>query len=377
MSKSANSPAPDYRRLTERIKAWGVELGFAQVGISGTDLADDEKRLQTWLARDYHGSMNYMAAHGVRRSRPAALIPGTLSIISVRLDYTDTNALDGRQRLMQSDKAYVSRYAVGRDYHKVLRSKLKALARQISAHCESYSQEFAQRVFVDSAPVLEKALARNAGLGWIGKHTNLINKNAGSWFFLGELFTNLPLVHDQAATEHCGSCTICLDVCPTAAIVAPYEVDARRCISYLTIENKGEIPASLRNAIGNRIYGCDDCQLFCPWNKFANAAVDDDFAPRHQLDSADLVTLFAWSAADFDKNTRGSAIRRAGYTGWLRNIAVALGNAPTTATVIAALHSREKHASPLVREHVQWALAQHAGNGHNGSDHSNAGSHHD
>ncbi len=386
----------DLASLTQDIKRWGTELGFQDIGISDVNLERDEMHLNDWLQKRFHGSMDYMAAHGNKRSRPAELMPGTLRVISVRLDYTDTNAANAQQRLTEPDRAYVSRYALGRDYHKVLRQRLKALAAKIEKACEDVrlaanpldidiensdahtntsSREdnvngatgVSQRVFVDSAPVLEKALARDAGLGWIGKHTNLINHQGGSWFFLGELFTNLPLPIDTPATNHCGTCTTCIDVCPTKAIVAPYQVDARRCISYLTIENKGAIPEEFRKMMGNRIYGCDDCQLFCPWNKFAHSDVPEDFVPRHELDNSTLTTLFKWSAEDFDLNTRGSAIRRTGYVGWIRNIAVALGNAPSTPEVVQALELREHDSNPIVKEHVCWALAQHRGCGHNTS----------
>ncbi|MFK8031138.1 MAG: tRNA epoxyqueuosine(34) reductase QueG [Gammaproteobacteria bacterium] len=369
--------------LTQDIKRWGAELGFQDIGISGVRLDQDEEHLKTWLANNYHGSMAYMEAHGNKRSRPDELMPGTLRVISVRLDYTDTSAVNAKQRLDETHKAFVSRYALGRDYHKVLRGRLKKLAKKIEhasaklmtsappptnttdASSEKNTSLVQQRVFVDSAPVLEKALARDAGLGWIGKHTNLINHQGGSWFFLGELFTNLPLYIDTPATNHCGTCTTCIEVCPTQAIVAPYKVDARRCISYLTIENKGEIPIEFRKNMGNRIYGCDDCQLFCPWNKFARSDIPDDFKPRHNLDSASLVELFQWTDEDFDLNTQGSAIRRTGYTGWLRNIAVALGNAPTSKEVIQALQARKDDNNPIVREHVNWALEEHLGSGHN------------
>jgi len=344
--------ASDYATLTEQIKHWGTELGFQQVGIADIDLREDATHLKTWLDKAFNGSMDYMSAHGAKRGKPADLWPGTQRIISVRLDYSDQDAHDALPQLQTPHKAYVSRYAIGRDYHKVLRKRLKKLADRIEQHCK-------HRAFVDSAPVLEKALARNAGLGWIGKHTNLINKNGGSWFFLGELFTNLPLVCDRPANNHCGSCQTCIEVCPTAAIVAPYQVDARRCISYLTIENKGAIPLEFRQAMGNRIYGCDDCQLFCPWNKFAQNDIPKDFSARHALDSSDLVELFAWSEDEFLERTLGSAIRRTGYRGWRRNIAVALGNAPTQPAVLDALRQAADDPDELVREHVKWALAQH------------------
>ena len=296
-----------------------------------------------------------MQRHGRRRSRPADLVPGTLSVISARMDYLPSEGSDPRRLLDHDSRAYVSRYALGRDYHKVLRKRLQRLAAMI----EAAVGEFGYRVFVDSAPVLEKPIAEQAGLGWIGKHTNLINKQAGSWFFLGELYTDLPLPVDRRAAEHCGSCRACIDVCPTQAIVAPFQLDARRCISYLTIEHHGSIPQEFRKAIGNRIYGCDDCQLFCPWNKFAEPTAEGDFAPRHGLEAADLVELFAWPENAWLEKTAGSAIRRIGYERWLRNVAVALGNAATTPAVVQALASRADYPSELVAEHVRWALARH------------------
>src|SRR5581483_9207857 len=298
--------------------------------------------------------MAYMAAHGTRRSRPGELEPGTVRVISVRLDYL-VRAADSDAVLSDPELGFVSRYALGRDYHKVLRTRLKRLARRI----EAAVGRFHYRVFTDSAPVLEKALAQNAGLGWIGKHTNLIARDAGSWFFLGEVYTDLPLPVDAPAANHCGTCRACLDVCPTRAIVAPYQLDARRCISYLTIELRGSIPPELRPLIGNRIYGCDDCQLVCPWNKFAHMTTEPDFAPRHRLDAPELIELFSWSEEEFLKRTEGSAIRRINHEQWLRNIAVALGNAPTGEAVVQALRARRDHPSILVREHVAWALARH------------------
>ena len=341
--------------LGARIRTWARELGFQQTGITGVDLAEAEAQLMSWLDAGYHGSMAWMRAHGTRRSRPAELVPGTLRVLSVRMDYFPADAYPTERLLTQRDRACISRYALGRDYHKVLRRRLQSLADRIGEEIGG----FGYRVFVDSAPVMEKPLAAQAGLGWIGKHSNLINKNAGSWFFLGELFTDLPLPIDAPAVDHCGTCHACLDVCPTRAIVAPYVVDARRCISYLTIENKGPIPEQLREAIGNRIFGCDDCQLVCPWNKFARPSAEPDFAPRHGLDRATLADLFAWDEPTWRQKTAGSALRRAGYEGWLRNIAVALGNAPTTPDIVAALEQRRAHASELVREHVVWALARH------------------
>jgi len=350
------SEPTDFAVLADRIKGWGRELGFQQLGISDVELPEDERRLLEWLEAGRHGHMDYMERHGTRRSRPQELVPGTLRVISARMDYWPGAAQETEALLEKKDRAYVARYALGRDYHKVLRARLQKLADRIQEEIGA----FGYRAFTDSAPVLEKALARGAGLGWIGKHTNLINKQAGSWFFLGELFTDLPLPLDEAADEHCGSCRTCMDVCPTGAIVAPYQLDARRCIAYLTIEHKGSIPEEFRAAMGNRIFGCDDCQLFCPWNKFAQVSREADFTPRAGLDGPKLSELFAWSEDEFLKRTEGSAIRRTGYEGWLRNIAVALGNAPTSAEVLGALRSRESDASELVREHVCWALKQHA-----------------
>jgi epoxyqueuosine reductase len=346
----------DLAKLAAQIKQWGMELGFQHVGITDTELSQDETRLLEWLHKQYHGEMAYMQHHGLKRSRPEQLVPGTVRIISVRMDYWPPQTADAQAQLEAPSLAYVSRYALGRDYHKIVRRRLQQLADRISREVG----EFGYRVFTDSAPVLEKAIAQKAGLGWIGKHTNLINDKGGSWFFLGELFTDLPLPVDQPACAHCGSCQACMDICPTQAIVAPYELDARRCISYLTIELRGPIPEALRPLIGNRIYGCDDCQLACPWNRFAEPSNEADFLPRHQLDSATLVELFSWEETDFLTRTEGSAIRRIGYECWLRNIAVALGNAPGNDAVIAALQARREGVSALVREHVNWALQQHS-----------------
>jgi epoxyqueuosine reductase len=345
----------DYAALAADIKAWARELGFADVGIAGTDLEHDEAYLQRWLAEGHHGEMDYMERHGTRRSRPAELEPGTLRVISVRMDYIPPGTANAWGVIGDSDKAYVARYALGRDYHKVMRNRLQKLASRITGRIG----DFNYRAYVDSAPVLEKALARNAGLGWIGKHTVLINRRAGSYFFLGELYTDLPLPVDTPASAHCGSCRRCIDVCPTQAIVAPYRLDARRCISYLTIELKGSIPVELRAPMGNRVFGCDDCQLICPWNKFAQDATEPDFAPRHSLDGPRLVDLFAWTEAEFLQRTEGMAIRRTGYEGWLRNLAVGLGNATTSPEVVAALRARADDASAIVREHVAWALERH------------------
>jgi epoxyqueuosine reductase len=343
--------------LAVQIKQWGQNLGFQQVGITDTDLAQAETRLANWLAKDFHGSMDYMERHGHKRSRPALLHPGTQRVISVRMDYLPEADSEMNQALENPLSAYISRYALGRDYHKLMRNRLQKLAVRI--HDEI--GDFGYRAFVDSAPVLEKALAEKAGLGWIGKHSNLINRQAGSWFFLGEIYTDLPLPVDKPATEHCGDCRACLDICPTQAIVAPYQVDARRCISYLTIELHGPIPEEFRPLLGNRIYGCDDCQLICPWNRFAKRTDEKDFSPRHRLNTQELLDVFAWTEQEFMAKTEGSAIRRIGYERWLRNIAVALGNSPKSEAVIEALTAKRLHSSELVQEHVRWALARLAG----------------
>ncbi len=340
--------------LAEHIKRWGRELGFQQVGIADTDLTADEQRLDDWLARGRHGEMGYMVHHGTKRSRPAELVPGTRSVISVRLDYLPHPHERFQAVLQDPGAAFVSRYTLGRDYHKLLRRRLKRLAERI----RQAVGEFGYRVFVDSAPVLEKPLAQKAGLGWIGKHTNLINARAGSWFFLGEIYTDVALPSDAPAVDHCGRCRACMDACPTGAIVAPYELDARLCISYLTIELKGSIPEPLRPRIGNRIYGCDDCQLVCPWNRFAQMSAEPDFLPREGLDAAALTSLFAWDEHEFLKRAEGSAIRRIGHARWLRNLAVGLGNAPPSPAARQALLGRADHPSELVREHVGWALAR-------------------
>jgi epoxyqueuosine reductase len=349
-----STPAIDFQQLSLEIKQWGLELGFQQVGISDTDLSDAEQHLHSWLEKDYHGEMQYMSAHGLKRSRPALLQENTRSVISVRMDYLYQAASDSQPILDNPSAAFISRYALGRDYHKVLRNRLQKLAEKISAQMG----EFGYRAFVDSAPVLEKAIAEKAGLGWIGKHSNLINRQAGSWFFLGEIYTDLPLVADKAASNHCGQCQACLSVCPTQAIVAPYQVDARRCVSYLTIELHSSIPETLRPLIGNRIYGCDDCQLICPWNRFAKLSAESDFKPRHKLDTATLLELFTWSETEFLQKTEGSAIRRIGHERWLRNIAVALGNGKNQPQVIEALNAMQNHSTELVKQHVDWALRQ-------------------
>jgi epoxyqueuosine reductase len=353
---SADLSAAQLTELAQRIKQWGQELGFAQVGVSDISLGEAEARLLNWLQAGRHGTMSYMERHGSKRSRPDELIPGTCRIIAARMDYMPQSQEQCLHVLRQPTLGYVSRYALGRDYHKVLRKRLQELADRITAAVGP----FAYRAFVDSAPVLEKAIAEKAGLGWIGKHTNLINSQAGSYFFLGEIYTNLALPVDGAGAAHCGTCEACLPACPTGAILSPYQLDASLCISYLTIELHGSIPVALRAAIGNRIYGCDDCQLACPWNRFAQVLPAADFAPRHGLEGSDLTTLFSWTDEQFSRNTEGSPLRRIGYTRWLRNIAVALGNAPTSTAVIEALQRRQSDPSELVREHVAWALAQHA-----------------
>ena len=342
----------DYAALAARIKSWGGELGFQGVGIADADLSAAEPRLLEWLARGWHGEMEYMARHGALRARPADLKAGTLRVISCRMDYLN-DEVDGIPA--PSEFAYVARYARGRDYHKLLRARLQKLCDRIEGEVGS----FGHRVFADSAPVMEVELAARAGLGWRGKHTLLLSRDAGSWFFLGEVYCDLPLPVDAAEDDHCGSCRRCIDVCPTQAIRGPYQLDARRCISYLTIEHQSAIPEELRALIGNRVYGCDDCQIVCPWNRFARPTAEEDFRTRNGLDSATLVELFAWTEAQFDQRLQGSPIRRIGYPRWLRNLAVGLGNAPSSPQVIAALKARADHPSALVREHVRWAIAQH------------------
>ena len=356
-----------FHTLAGDIKKWGCDLGFEEIRITDIELDQHEKYLQKWLDQGYHGEMSYMEAHGNKRSRPEELIPGTFRVITARMNYLPkgTQAINV---LESPNKAYISRYALGRDYHKVIRARLKKLADKIENHVskqnfstsDTIPQTAAFRAFVDSAPVLEKALAEKSGQGWIGKHTLLINRHAGSWFFLGEIYTNLPLPVDTETTHHCGSCTACIDVCPTNAIVGPQQLDARRCISYLTIELKGAIPVPLRPLIGNRIFGCDDCQLFCPWNRYASFSQEADYTPRHKLDNQDLLELFNWSEDIFLKKTQGSPIRRTGYQNWLRNIAVALGNAPFSPTIISALEKKkiDLDLSDLVKEHIEWAIKE-------------------
>ncbi len=360
------NPEIDFSALARDIKSWGHELGFQETGISDTELSVEENYLQQWLQHGYHGEMDYMARHGTARTRPGELVPGTRRVISVRLNYLAAEAKDSWEVMEDDEAAFISRYTLGRDYHKVLRSKLQALASRIDVALPAEGKTFQYRVFTDTAPVMEVSLARKAGLGWRGKHTLLLTREAGSMFFLGELYTNLPLPVDAPQTEHCGTCRKCIDICPTQAIIAPYQLDARRCISYLTIEHKGSIPEELRPLLGNRIYGCDDCQLVCPWNKYARLTAEGDFAIRHDLDDVTLVELFAWSEAQFNERMAGSAIRRIGHEQWLRNIAVALGNAlakaglddASRARMMAALRARAAHASALVREHVGWALGR-------------------
>ena len=344
----------DLGALARDIRSWGRALGFAQVGIADIELSAEEARLLAWLGEGRHGEMHYMARHGARRARPAELVPGTIRVITTRLDYLPPRAKPAAKVLADGDRAYLARYALGRDYHKVLRNKLRRLARRI----QDAIGPFNYRVFTDSAPVLEVALAAKSGLGWRGKHTLLLTREAGSFFFLGEIYTDLPLPVTRAAREHCGSCHACIDACPTGAIVAPYQLDARRCISYLTIELRGSIPEALRPLIGNRVYGCDDCQLVCPWNKYAQPSPEPDFAVRHGLDDARLVELFGWSEKEFEARTEGSANRRISYECWLRNLAVGLGNAPYSKLTGAALRQRADDPSPLVREHVAWALEE-------------------
>ena len=344
------------RALKQELETLALARGFDALGVSDVSLAPDAARLDRWLDVGLHGEMGYMARHGTKRTRPDELVPGTLRVLSARMDYWPRESRDAESALHDAQTGYVSRYALGRDYHKLMRNSLRDLALDI----EQRVGTMGYRVFVDSGPVLEKALARNAGLGWIGKHTNLIARDAGSYFFIGEILTDLPLAVDAPASAHCGTCAACIPACPTGAITAPYRLDARRCISYLTIELHGAIPVELRRLLGNRIYGCDDCQLVCPWNKFARAAAHPDFKVRHRLDNSRLAELFAWTEEEFLARTEGSAIRRIGYERWLRNIAVALGNAPSTADNLAALEARRDHASGLVREHVAWALDAHA-----------------
>jgi len=344
----------DIKLIAADIKKWGVELGFQQVSFTDIDLSKYEHHLKDWIDRNYHGAMSYMAENHDKRCHPEQLVPGTIRVVCVRMDYA-LDSKDSLESMENTGKAYVSRYARGRDYHKLIRKRLQKLARRI----QDVVGPFGYRAFVDSAPVLERALAEKSGMGWIGKNTMLINKQAGSWFFLGELFTDLPLPVDEQVSDHCGSCSACLDICPTNAFVKPNLLDATRCISYLTIELRTSIPVEFRKPMGNRIYGCDDCQIVCPWNKFSEPTQEKDFTPRHRLDDAQLVDLFAWSEREFLKRTEGSTIRRIGYDCWLRNIAVALGNAPSSKEIVGALQSRLNNVPDMVNEHIEWALLQH------------------
>jgi epoxyqueuosine reductase len=345
----------DLHAAKRELLAQARALGFNALGVAAIEIPEDERHLLRWLDDGCHGEMYYMQRHARLRGRPQELLHGAVRVVSARLDYWPGDARPALAVLADRALGYVSRYALGRDYHKVMRQALARLAADLAQRIGA----FGYRVCVDSAPVLEKAHARNAGLGWIGKHTNLIAREAGSWFFLGEILTDLPLPVDAPASAHCGTCQACIPACPTGAIVAPWRLDARRCISYLTIEHHSAIPEELRPALGNRIYGCDDCQLVCPWNKFARAAAHPDFKVRHALDATTLPELFLWTRAQFEQRMRGSAIYRIGYERWSRNIAVALGNAPTSAEVVSALEVRRADASALVREHVEWALKQH------------------
>ena len=354
--------SPDLAELARDIRTWGRELGFQHIGIADADLSQAEPRLIEWLDAGFHGDMDYMAKHGVKRSRPHELVPGTLRVIAARMNYLPARAAESWSVIESPQQAYISRYAVGRDYHKVLRRRLQRLTERI----EAAIGEFNHRAFTDSAPVMEVELATKAGLGWRGKHTLLLTREAGSYFFLGEIYTDLPLPVDEPSTNHCGKCEKCIDVCPTRAIVAPYRLDARRCISYLTIEHHGSIPLELRPLIGNRVYGCDDCQLVCPWNRFAQASDEADFAVRNGLDDVTLADLFGWNEDEFHARLQGSAIHRIGYERWLRNLAVGMGNAlrkiavsaEAAQRIVAALRARSQHESALVREHVAWALEQ-------------------
>ena len=346
-----------YSELASLIKTWGNQLGFQQVGITDTDLEEHEKHLSSWLLNGYAADMEYMSKHGKKRTKPEMLLPGTIRIISARMDYLNRNA-QTKKTLRSKSKAYVAQYAMGRDYHKVIRARLNQLSLRINDYIEAQgTQDFTARAFSDSAPVLEKGIAEKAGLGWIGKNTLILNKNAGSWFFLGEIYTNIPLPIDKdAAVNRCGTCTACIDVCPTKAIVAPYQLDSRKCISYHTIENRGVIPVSIREKMGNRIFGCDDCQTVCPWNRYARPTEELDFKPRNNFDAALLLSLFKWTKSEFLKNTEGSAIRRTGYDGWLRNIGIALGNADYDDRIVEALKSKLQGASNMVKEHLNWAI---------------------
>lgn len=343
------------KELLNKLREWAQSFGFQQLGVSNINLAEAEKKLADWLGAEFHGEMKYMERHGTKRSRPGELVSGTVRVITVRMDYWPDKAAESWSVINDSRQGFISRYALGRDYHKLMRKRLLLLAKKL----EGEIGKIGYRVFSDSAPVMEKALAEKSGIGWIGKHSNVLSRDHGSYFFLGEIYTDLPLPLTESISDHCGQCTACIDICPTQAIVAPYKVDARRCISYLTIELRSSIPVEFRSLMGNRIYGCDDCQLICPWNKFAQATVESDYLPRQGLDSPQLVDLFSWTEAEFLSKLEGSPIRRIGYESWLRNISVALGNADTSPEVIKALSDRLEYPSELVREHINWALSQH------------------
>ncbi len=356
-SKTTSLSTLELAKLAQKIKRWAIELGFDDVGISDIELSEHKQHLDRWIAKGMHGNMDYMHKHGSKRSRPEELVEGTKSVISVRMDYAPEDIKQAESILHHDEIGYISRYALGRDYHKVLRARLKKLSQKISAEIGDYGH----RVFTDSAPVLEKALAQKAGLGWIGKHSNLLHSKTGSWFFLGELYVDLALPVDQQATNHCGTCSACIDICPTQAIVGPYQVDARRCISYLTIELKESIPVEFREAIGNRIYGCDDCQIACPWNKFAQTTKEPDFTPRQKVTDRHLLQLIQWTESDFLSATEGSAIRRIGYQSWIRNVAVGIGNMSPSDKACAALTSKleDPSVNDMAKEHIVWALKRH------------------
>ena len=345
----------NFNEIAKNIKSWAKDFGFNDVGISDVKLGKNKSTYKKWISSGYHGQMGYLDRHQEQKFDPSKLLPNTQSVISVRLDYLPLEA-KALEALKNKNIAYISRYALGRDYHKVIRAKLKKLVAQIESNLD---EEFNFRLFTDSAPVLEVDIAEKAGLGWRGKHTLLLNKNHGSWFFLGEIYTDLPLPSDTSTSKHCGSCTACIDICPTSAIIAPYKLDARKCISYLTIEHKESIPIEYRKAIGNRVYGCDDCQFVCPWNKYAKITSENDFLVRHDLDKLSLIESFKLSKEDFDKLFHGSAIYRIGYDQWLRNIAVGLGNAPKSLEIIKVLESRVNSASSMLKEHILWAIEQH------------------
>lgn len=347
----------NFTSLSDKIKAWGKELNFQEVGISSCDLSEAEAHLKAWLAKGFQAEMGYMSKHGLKRTRPALLVPGTISIITVRIAYyPPTEAI--RKRLDDPNQAIIANYALGEDYHGLIKGRLKSLAEKI----QEETGPFGYRTFSDSAPVMERAIAQKAGLGWIGKNACLISKHEGSYFLLGEIYTTLPLPDDEAATSHCGSCSACISFCPTQAIVAPYQIDSRRCISYWTIEHKGSIPEWMRDAMGNKIFGCDDCQVVCPWNKYAAMPKEAAFMPRHDLDTLSLLDAFSWDHDTFMQKTKDSPIRRPGYTGFIRNVAIALGNAPKDSNIIDALKTKENDEDLIIQEHVRWALAKQTDN---------------